>query len=245
VAAVSTPLWRLSERQLGVLTYPAFSRGEALRRVVELSLLGVEGLAFEGRAEVAGVRVVAKGTVGIVVKGVWAGRTVAVKVRRLDANRPSLLQEAEGLRLANSVGVGPRLLAASRNFLVWEYVEGRPVEEWGLSAPLEELGAVVKELLRQALALDRVGLAHMELSRLGDHVLVTPQLRVVIFDFETASTSSRKSNVTQVAQGLLIRDTPLAARVRQALGVTKEEALEILREYKATRRGEALAPLLQ
>jgi len=244
-ASTAVPLWRLTERQLSVLTYPAFSREEAARRLVELAMLGVRELVFEGRTEVHGVRVVAKGTVGLVVKGLRYGAQVAVKVRRVDANRPSLLPEAEKLRLANTVGVGPCLLAASRDFLVWEYVEGVPLEEWGLGAPLEELAAVAREVLRQALALDRIGLVHMELSRLGDHVLVTPGLRVVIFDFETASTSSGKSNVTQVAQGLIIRDSPLAERVRRALGVTREGALRIVREYKAARRAEALEPLLR
>ncbi|MEM5825081.1 MAG: hypothetical protein QXX58_01455, partial [Thermofilaceae archaeon] len=62
-------LWRLSDRQLSVLTYPAFDRESAARRLVELSLLGVDELAFEGPVELWGLRVIAKGTVGIVVKG--------------------------------------------------------------------------------------------------------------------------------------------------------------------------------
>lgn len=237
-------LWRLSDRQLSVLTYPVPEREEAARRLVELALLGVDELVFEGRVELWGLRVVAKGTVGIVVRGRRLGVDVAVKVRRLDANRGSLLEEAEKLRLANSVGVGPRLLAASKNFLVWKYVEGTPLEEWGLGASEGELRAVVEGLIRQALALDGIGLVHQELSRLGDHVLVTPGPSVVIFDFETASLASRRSNVTQVIQGLLLRDTALAARVRRVLGVTKEDVLRIVREYKAVRRAEVLKPLL-
>ncbi|MEM1810119.1 MAG: hypothetical protein QXP94_04875 [Thermofilaceae archaeon] len=237
-------LWRLSDRQLSVLTYPAFDRESAARRLVELSLLGVDELAFEGPVELWGLRVIAKGTVGIVVKGRWMGVDVAVKVRRLDANRPSLLGEAEKLRLANKVGVGPRLLAASRNFLVWKYIEGALLEDWGLKASEEELKAAVGELIRQALALDKIGLVHQELSRLGDHVLVTPELGVVIFDFETASLVSGRSNVTQVIQGLMLRNTAFAKRVREVFGVSKEEVLRIVREYKVTRRSEALEPLL-
>lgn len=236
-------LWQLNERQLGLLTYPIFDRRVAAQRIVELWMLGVDELVFEGSTEIFGVRVIAKGTVGIVVKGVRNKAEVSVKIRRLDANRLSLMPEAEKLRLANSVGVGPHLLAASRNFLVWKYVEGYPIEEWGLAAPIESLRVVVRELLKQALALDQIGLVHMELARLGDHVLVTPQLNVVIFDFETASISSGKSNVTQIAQGLIVRENPLSARVREALNITREEALKILRKYKSTRRAEALAPL--
>ncbi len=244
-AAVAVELWSLSTRQKLVLTYPYADEGEARRRIVELALLGVRRLSFEGPVELWGLRVLAKGTTSVVVKGEAFGIDVAVKARRLDANRPSLLAEAERLRLANRVGVGPRLLAASRNFLVWRYVEGVPLEEWALGAEPDELRAVARKLIEQALALDSVGLVHMELSRLGDHVLVTPTLGVVIFDFETASTASSKSNVTQILQGLFVRESEVSRRFRLALGVTREEALEAARAYKAGRRREALSKILE
>jgi len=244
-AAVAVELWKLSTRQKLVLTYPYADEGEARKRLVELLMLGVTKLVFEGPVELWGLRVLAKGTTSVVVKGEAFGAEVAVKARRLDANRFSLLAEAERLRLANRVGVGPRLLAASRNFLVWKYVEGLPLEEWALKAELSELRVAARKLIEQALALDSIGLVHMELSRLGDHVLVTPNLDVVIFDFETASTVSSKSNVTQVLQGLLVRETEVAERFRRALGVSKEEALEAARAYKAERRREALGKLLE
>jgi len=241
---VAAELWNLNPRQRLVLTYPYADDNEASRRIVELSILGVKRLVFEGPVELWGLRVLAKGTTSVVVKGEAFGAQVAVKARRMDANRSSLLAEAERLRLANRVGVGPRLLAASRNFLVWRYVEGLPLEEWALKAEPGELRVVARKLIEQALALDSIGLVHMELSRLGDHVLVTPQLDVVIFDFETASTTSSKSNVTQVLQGLLVREKEVAAKFRLALGVTKEEALETAKAYKAERKREMLLKLL-
>lgn len=241
---MAAELWDLSARQRLVLTYPYADEEEVRKRIVELAMLGVRRLVFEGPVELWGLRVLAKGTTSVVVKGEAFRAGVAVKVRRMDANRPSLLAEAERLRLANMVGVGPRLLAASRNFLVWRYVEGLPLEEWALKAEPEELRVVAGKLIDQALALDSAGLVHMELSRLGDHVLVTPDLDVVIFDFETASTSSSKSNVTQILQGLFIRETETAEKFREALGVTKEAALEAARAYKAKRRREALGKLI-
>ncbi|MCX8180544.1 MAG: hypothetical protein N3E41_04075 [Thermofilaceae archaeon] len=242
VAAVS--LWQLSRRQRSLLTYPVVDEAEANKRLIELSMLGVEKLSFEGPSEVHGEHIIAKGTVGIVLRGCAFGREVAVKVRRLDANRPSLLEEAEKLHLANSVGSGPRLLAASRNFLVWNYVKGLPLEKWFSRATSRELRQVVINLLRQALELDRIGLIHMELSRIGDHIVVTPELKAVIFDFETSSLGSRKSNVTQLIQGLFIRDSELSEKARSAFGVTKEDVLKAAKLYKETRREDAIAWLL-
>jgi hypothetical protein len=45
-----------------------------------------------------------------------------------------------------------------------------------------------------------------------------------------------KSNVTQVLQGLLVREKEVAAKFRLALGVSKEEALEAAKAYKELRR---------
>lgn len=233
-------LWELGEAHLRVLAYPSGNPASARRRLVELAQLGVEGLIFEGPVELWGVRVVAKGTTSVVLKGVAGPYTVAIKARRLDSNRPSLLPEAERLRLANEAGVGPRLIAASRNFLLWHFVEGEPLESWVLRAPLSEVREVVRRLLRQAIALDQLGLVHKELSRLRRHVLVSRDGYPVIFDFETASLRSGKSNLTQVAQALFIGEGEVSHRVRLALAVTRDEVLEALKAYK---RGGRVEPL--
>ncbi|RLF06258.1 MAG: serine/threonine protein kinase [Thermoprotei archaeon] len=236
-------LWELSQAHLRVLAYPSGDPSAARRRLVELAQLGVDALMFEGPVELWGVRVVAKGTTSVVLKGVAGSSIVAVKARRLDSNRPSLLPEAYRLRLANRAGIGPRLMAASRNFLVWRFIEGVPLESWVLSASLPEVRDVIRRLLQQAATLDRLGLVHKELSRIRGHVLVTRDMQPVIFDFETASLGSGKSNLTQVAQALFIRESEVSRRVRRAFGVTREEVLEALRAYKRERRIEPLKRL--
>lgn len=228
-------LWRLSGAQLEVLAYPHGSVAEARRRVVEIAMLGVEKLVFEGPVNMGGVNVVAKGTTGVVVKAVHVGGLVAVKIRRVDSNRDSLLDEARNIRVANSLGVGPHVIAASRNALVWRFVEGKPLESWILEAPLPQVLATVRMLLDQAFRLDRAGLVHQELSRLKRHVIVQPGGEPVIFDFETASFQSERSNLTQLLQALFIREGDVPSRVRLAFGLSREQALEAARLYKNTR----------
>ncbi|RLE97207.1 MAG: serine/threonine protein kinase [Thermoprotei archaeon] len=236
-------LWELERAHLRVLAYPTGDPSASRRRLVELTQLGVDGLIFEGPVELWGVRVVAKGTTSIVLKGTAGSSVVAIKARRLDSNRPSLLPEAERLRLANTAGIGPLLMAASRNFLVWRFIEGEPLEHWVLRAPPPMVREVVRRLLQQAVTLDQLGLVHKELSRIKGHVLVTRDMQPVIFDFETASLRSSKSNLTQVAQALFIRETEVSQRVRQAFAVTREEVLEALRIYKREGRLEPLKRL--
>lgn len=241
---VELNIWKLKSRYLYVLTYPSISLNAARQRLVELSMLGVDKLVFEGPVEINGVHVIAKGTTGVVVKGVRKHQKVAIKIRRVDANRQSLLGEATKLRLANAAGIGPRLLAVSRNFLVWSFVEGIELEEWILQAETRDVRKVVSELFRQAIILDSLGLVHQELSRVGNHVLVTPELQPVIFDFETASLSSSRSNLTQLVNALLVKESLVSEKVQRAFNVKHDDILQIIKVYKKTRNPNSLSVLL-
>jgi len=196
---------------------------------MQLSSLGL-------RAELGGgvmwgpVRLLGKGNNGVVVLCRSAyGDVYACKIRRGDAQRPHLLDEARYLQMANRAGVGPRLYAYTRDVLVMEYVEGVPVAEWWRAAGVEERAGLVADLLRQARALDLAGVSHGELSRPGRHVLVVRGGRAVILDFESARLG-KAQNVTQVANLL------------RALGLSPP--LEALRRYADRRDDRSFDELL-
>ncbi len=230
-----------------ILCFPQDSCPELESRVEELLSLGVEELVLEGPVLLPGnVRVYGKGTVGLVLKCVWRGVEAALKVRRLDANRESLEHEAKMLKLANAVGVGPKLYAYSRNFIVREFVNGVSITEYVPRAPLSDVAEVLKKLLIQARALDKAGLYHAQLTRPHGHVLVdVVRKEPYIIDFETASTRSKKSNVTAVVQYFYIRDNECSRKVRRLAKDTKDEILRALATYKRERSDEAFTKLLR
>ena len=92
--------------------------------------MGVSAMGFKGHTLIDGVPVLGKGCVGIVTQAIVGGELAAVKIRRLDADRPSMQEEARLLRLANAVGVGPQLMSATRNFLVMKLFPGVPLFRW-------------------------------------------------------------------------------------------------------------------
>lgn len=218
-----------------VVAYPHGDRELLQRRFTELRLLGVTQLLEEGRVDIYGLRVLGKGTVGLVVKAVYVdGSTVAVKIRRTDASRDSLLREAEILKFVNKVGVGPRLRAASRNMLVWDYLDAVQFEEWIASRPSREVCHVLLELLHQLWLLDRLGVAHNELSRPTEHVLVTKEGKPVLVDFESASLNKFRANISQFLSFLLNEHSRVAGILREKvpLKVAREELVTVLRNYK-------------
>jgi len=225
------------------LCYPRCSEEELKARLRELEELGVEELLEEGRSSIDGLKVLGKGCVGVVVVAVARGAKLALKARRTDADRESLLREAEMLKVANSLGIGPRLIGATRNFLATELIEGEVIEEWFQCNPdASELIRVMRELLWQCFKLDQAGLDHGELSRAGRHILVSKSGAPVIVDFESASLHRKPRNVTSLCQYFLIRGRA-AERVVEALGLSDEDKRRVLRLLRDYKRGASEASL--
>ncbi len=157
-----------------ILTYPAADRSQAEARVKELASIGVTAIRFIGHTTIGGIPILGKGCVGIVTQAVMDGKPVAVKMRRLDADRPSMNEEARFLRLANAVRVGPRLVAATRNLLAMELFDGVPLFRWaeGSVGRIGDLKQVLSDLLNACFRLDVVGLDHGELSHAPRNVLI-------------------------------------------------------------------------
>ncbi|MEM0120477.1 MAG: serine/threonine protein kinase [Thermoprotei archaeon] len=191
-----------------VVGYPCAPTPKIL---LELEELGVE-LVECGNTLLNGVRVLGKGTRGVVVGGVFRGVNVAVKLRRCDSPRLNMLHEAEMLRLANSVNVGPKLIYASENLIVMELVEGVPLKRHTLIGD-RDLASCVLDALHQASRLDSLGLDHGELSRAHSHIYCSAGNSIII-DFDSASTARKPHNYNSLKSYFFMGRGELQRRVR-------------------------------
>ena len=242
---------KLAERPYWILlAYPRPDEHEVARRLRELRELGITHLELGGRKRLpGGLEVLGKGHVGVVVAArMEDGRKVALKIRRVDADREDMAHEARMLSLANSVGVGPRLLAHTGDFLVMEFIEGPHLPDWLAIAPGKaRVIRVLRRLLEKCRRLDEIGLDHGELSRAHAHVLVerpeSPEPEPRLVDFESASDRRRPANVTSICQYLFI--SGLSRRVEAILGPADKKAIiEALRAYKRSMSQEAFRAVL-
>jgi putative serine/threonine protein kinase len=218
-----------------IICYPRPSRVELRKRLKELEELGVSAIEFSGEKQVLNLHVLGKGCVGLVVKAYQvSGEAVALKIRRVDADRSMMRHEAEMLRVANSINVGPKLLGVSKNFLVMQFVEGDLLPKWLENCrSRKRVKNVLREVLEQCWRLDEAGLDHGELSHAPKHIIVDMVDRPFIVDFETASLNRKPSNVTSITQFLFISGM-VAEKVRQKIGEKDKNAIiEALRRYKA------------
>jgi len=246
-SALMLTLEKLSgEPYASIICYPKPSRAELRRRLKELQKLGVEALEFSGEKEAFSTPVLGKGCVGIVTIAYVNGEKVALKIRRVDADRARMQHEAEMLRKANSVRVGPRLLGVSRNFLLMQFIDGVLLPEWLVKHRGKALvRKVLREVLEQCWRLDRAGLDHGELSHAPKHIIIYKKGVPCIVDFEAASLNRRPSNVTSICQFLFISGA-VAGKVAKKLGEKDKKAIvEALRQYKNDRRRENFERVLE
>ena len=236
-----------AEPHSGIVGYPRATSRQMGSRIAELGRLGISSIALTGPTSIGSLSVLGKGYVGVVVLARRKNKSVALKIRRTDSPRKSMAGESALLGRANSVGVGPKVIDHSRNFLVMEYLPGAKFPDWvaSLGGPgsAKRLRSAIRDVLSDCHRLDLLGLDHGELSNISKHVIVG-EGGASLIDFESASTERRASNVTSVAQAFFV-GTAVSRGVRRICKVPpKEEAIAALREYKHDRSEEGFGRLL-
>jgi putative serine/threonine protein kinase len=235
------------EPYASIICYPRVSDAELQNRLGELREHGVKAVEFAGKTSAFNVPVLGKGFVGIVVIAHLDGQRVALKIRRVDADRLGLQREAQMLAQANSVHVGPRFVSVSKNFLLMQFIDGAVLPDW-LDAHKEKkpLRNVLNDILEQCWRLDNIGLDHGELSKAPKHLIVDKAQKPFIVDFETASVNRKPANVTSVCHFLFTSRGAVDRRVAEVLGERNNaEIISALRIYKADRARENFNRVLQ
>ncbi|MCW4000937.1 MAG: serine/threonine protein kinase [Candidatus Bathyarchaeota archaeon] len=230
-----------------VICYPRSNPGQIQMRLEELATLGVDAVEFSGTSSAFALPVLGKGYVGIVAVAYRAGVRLALKMQRVDSERESLMREAELLRMANSVDVGPRFVGGTQHFLLMQLIGGGSFEGW-LKTHIDATAVrrVVLEVLEQCWRLDTICLDHGELSKAPKHLLMDIADKPFIVDFETASTTRNASNVTSVCQYLFQGNSEACKALAQVLGPRQRiELVEALRRYRRNRDRESFEELLK
>lgn len=223
-----------------VLCYPKASEAELQKRLKELREHNIKAVEFTGKASVLNLPVLGKGFVGIVVAAYLNEQRVALKIRRVDADRLGLQHEAQMLAKANVVEIGPKLGAVSNNFLLMQLIDGALLPEWLITHKKKaHVRRALNDVLEQCWKLDIAGLDHGELSKATKHIIVDKQHKPWIVDFETASVNRRTANVTSACQFLFISGGGVAKAVADVLGERKrEKIIQNLKLYKNDRTRE-------
>ena len=221
----------IEEPYASIVCYPRTNPTEIQKRVEELRQHGVSAVEFAGKTSASNIPVLGKGYVGVVVIAQLKEQKVALKMRRIDADRSDFTHEAEMLQKANAIGVGPKFIAASTNFLLSHLIDGDLLEDWLETYRDKELiRKVLVDILEQCWRMDEAGLDHGEISKAPKHLLMDKADKPFIVDFETASIMRRAINVTSVCQFLFMGNSRAAKMLDEIFG--KKNKLELIAALK-------------
>jgi len=231
-----------------ILTYPKISLRAARARVTQLRKLCVDTLVFQGTARVGRLGILGLGTVGLVVRCIASGRVCALKIRRTDANRPSLDEEFRLTSFANRLGVGAPMYGHTKDFILMKLVDHVELSEWLRSLEGEGTRRKARDMIHEALnqcrKLDIMGLDHGELSNLRKHAVIA-EAKPWLIDFESAGTARKPRNVTTAAQYLFVGGA-VAPTMRRAMGLRETQSLkELLGRYKRDQSDYAYSKILE
>ena len=235
------------EPYASILCYPRANPAEIRNRIEELRLHGVSALEFSGKAHASNIPVLGKGYVGVVVVAYVKGQKVALKMRRIDADRTDFKHEAEMLQKANALGVGPKFIAESTNFMLSQLIDGDLIETWLETQRKKELiRKVLVDIMEQCWRIDEAGLDHGEISKATKHLLMDKENQPFIVDFETASIVRKVINVTSVCQFLFMGNSRAAKILGAVFGQKeKSELIAALKNFKKNTNRQNFEGLLE
>ncbi|WP_456454766.1 RIO1 family regulatory kinase/ATPase domain-containing protein [Thermovibrio sp.] len=178
------------------------------------------------KAGISELKFAAKGYRGVVFKGKLKGKEVAVKVKRSDSRKESLAEKEFSLLkylydLYKSQTPAPKPLLAGKDFIVMEWIEGKPFLEAFKEKPKE----TVKQAIKACYLLDRAGIEHSEIK--GGKHLITTKKGIKVIDFESAKLKERPRNLLQFVGYYLI-----GKGLYKELGTDPKELRELLEAYK-------------
>ncbi|MDI1494811.1 MAG: serine/threonine protein kinase [Cenarchaeum symbiont of Oopsacas minuta] len=212
-----------------VLGYPHPTTRLVKSRIAELEKLQITSVAFWGQVRLGTLDVLGKGYSGVAVIARYKKKTIALKIRRIDSKRPTLITEAKMLSAANDLGVGPKIIAYSKNFIVMEYLDGQTVGRWAENGASSK-NDILRIILEDCYKLDMGGLDHGELSRISKHAIIGKHTTLI--DFEGASNKRRIANVTSASQSFFIGSYTAKMLGKICKAPRKSKLVTALRRYK-------------
>ena len=127
--------------------------------------------------------------------------SVAIKIKKEESKASdTIAREAAWLEKLNRLGIGPKLLFSTAEFVVTDFIEGENLPEWLENHSSEEIRIVLVQTLDQCFVLDRQKITKEEMHHPYKHIIVNRFQKPVLIDFERCHETEKPQNVTQFVE---------------------------------------------
>ena len=137
--------------------------------------------------------------------------------------------EGNWLKKLNKEKIGPKLLIAKNDYVIYEYVKGEFILDFIEKANKEQIIKVLRKSFEQCFALDKIKVNKEEMHHPVKHILVDDKLNVVMLDFERTHYTNKPKNVTQFCQFISSMQDVL---IKKNIKIDKKEMIKLAKKYK-------------
>ncbi len=153
------------------------------------------------RKRVTDIDYFSKGKRGWIFKGKIGKKEVALKIHNPKSEAIGRIEnEARVLGMINKKRIGPKIIFSTEKVLCYDFAKGELIRDWLPGASRKATLEVLREVLRQCLVLDTLGIQKEEMHHPHKHIVVGK--KVTLLDFERGHHTPRPHNVTQCCQYL-------------------------------------------
>ncbi|MBN2367565.1 methyltransferase [Candidatus Woesearchaeota archaeon] len=173
----------------------------------------------------------AKGKRGVIIKGRFNKKTVAVKMKKPGSDALGTIRnEANFLEILNKEDIGPKLIMHEKDFLMYVFVEGIFIEEFLEKAFKKDILDVLEKTFDQLFRMDTMQINKFEMHHPHKHILID-KTNPVLIDFERARYTESPKNVTQFCDYLSgMRVSGLLEK--KGIKIEASGIKELAKEYK-------------
>lgn len=173
------------------------------------------------------IKFFSKGKRGLIYTARYGHKTVGIKIKNPVSKTPGrIFIEGNNLKELNKLGVGPKLIDSSDDYLMYEFVEGELISDYLEHATRRELINILIQTFNQMKLLDENNINKEEMSNPYKHIIITKDKKAVLIDFERANKTLKPANVTQFCQYVACDN------VNDIINIDKKQLFELARAYK-------------
>ena len=136
---------------------------------------------------------------GVILTAKYNEKKVAIKVEKPDSEAEGKIEnEANILKIVNKKGIGPKIVLTGKEFVAYEFIEGKIFQDWVQKANKKEIIEVFKSVFEQCYELDKLGLTKEEMHHPWKNIIIGK--KPVLIDFERTRKTQDAQNVAQFVQ---------------------------------------------
>ena len=182
--------------------------------------------------KMTGIRAFARGKRGLIFTANYKNKKVAIKIK--NPKSEAILRtdnEIKFLELLNKKNIGPKLLLYNKDYLIYEFINGKFIIDYLKNNKEENIKKIIKKIMDQMFIMDKLKTNKEEMSHPTKHIIIDKKNNPILIDFERARFTIKPANVTQFSDFLISKNISSILRINN-ININKKQIINVLKKYK-------------